>query len=557
MPPVLYFVLMAAIQHNKGGILNKMKNILLITADHMRYDALGCNNNKLVKTTNLDRLAAEGINFNNAFTPAPLCIPARASITTGNYPHKSIGVKTNASQFVKVSSIDDLKNINLPGQIRKTQPRIAPHFKKAGYKTYALGKLHYVPYYPPGQPRNIHGFDHAELAEEGRILKIFDPEGRKSGLEDYHDYLHQVGWGGFERGHGVGNNDIHPAPSPLPPEHYVDHWVADRSMEVIKKHMEENNDKPFFMWTSFVKPHSPYDPPRPYDKMYDPRDVPAPYGGPELLSSKSPILKQMRKAMGWDMLPPEMTQVIRAYYYGMVTFQDEMIGRLLSFLSKNNLDKDTVILYTSDHGDLLGDFGCFLKANHLNGSVKVPFIIKALGLIPAGKVSNELVGLQDILPTLSALAGVPFNYKVDGLNIVPIINGDCSGRKAYVAHIGSSYHKDNKNSNDSKFEVFDGGGYGSNCGQTSMVCNRRWKYIYSEANGFEELYDLKSDPNELYNLAEDKIKKSKVEEFRNYLVSWCKRHGDYELLENNALKSTVINQENVSFDFKTMGWRWY
>ena len=120
-------------------------NIILITADHICHDALACNGNEFVQTPNLDRLAKSGITFSNSFTPNPICVPARAAITTGNYPHKCTGFKTNS------------------GKIKDGQLLIARHFADAGFRTYAIGKLHYVPYSPPGKPRLLHGFQHAEI----------------------------------------------------------------------------------------------------------------------------------------------------------------------------------------------------------------------------------------------------------------------------------------------------------------------------------------------------------------------------------------------------------
>ena len=136
----------------------KRPNVLLITADQLRADAIGPGGNAFVQTPNLDRLAESGVNFTNAYTPSPICVPARASITTGNYPHKCTGSKNNA------------------GRIRDGQLKIAQVFADAGYKTYAMGKLHYLPYSPPGQPRLVHGFQHVRLTESGRILKHFDPQ---------------------------------------------------------------------------------------------------------------------------------------------------------------------------------------------------------------------------------------------------------------------------------------------------------------------------------------------------------------------------------------------
>ena len=158
--------------------MKKTPNILLISADQMRWDCLGAIGNPVIQTPNLDRLARRGVLFRNGFTPDPICVPARASIMTGNYPHVCTGQKTNG------------------GRIRADQPLLTETLKSVGYRTYALGKLHFVPYSPPGEPRLVHGFQHVRLTESGRILKQFDPERQQRGLEDYMDELEDWGWGG-------------------------------------------------------------------------------------------------------------------------------------------------------------------------------------------------------------------------------------------------------------------------------------------------------------------------------------------------------------------------
>lgn len=140
-------------------------NILLITADQFRWDALGCMGNMVIRTPNLDALAARGMRFCNAFTPNPICVPARAAIMTGNYPQVCTGRKNNA------------------GRIRDGQPLLTEVLKAVGYRTYALGKLHFVPYAPPGEQRLVHGFEHVEWTESGRILAQFDPCGELEGVE--------------------------------------------------------------------------------------------------------------------------------------------------------------------------------------------------------------------------------------------------------------------------------------------------------------------------------------------------------------------------------------
>lgn len=470
-------------------------NILLIMADQMRHDALGCNGNTIIQTPALDGLAADGVSFKNSYTPSPICVPARASLTTGCYPHKCTGTKNNS------------------GAIREGFPLLGMELVKRGYSAYAMGKLHYLPYMPPGEKRTTYGLETVELAESGRILKKYDPEGKLRGLEDYHDYLYSVGWGGYERAHGLGNNDVFPAPSPVPREHYVDSWVADRALWHMERHLREEPGKPFFMWASFPKPHSAYDPPRPYDAMYDPREMPPPAGCLRLLEERGlDFLRGREKEYNWQTFSPEARQVIKAYYYGLVSHQDFQAGRLLDFLREKGIYDNTVVIYTADHGDMLGDFGIYFKSCFYGGSVRVPLIIKYPGVFEGGLRPAQPAGLQDILPTLMGLAGGPLEYDADGLDLAGVVR-DGASREYYVSQCGDDPR------------------------QQYMAAGERFKYIYHQAGGMEELYDMEDDPYELNNLAGSDSPEavSAARAMREYLVEWLVINGDTMMLDKNGL----------------------
>lgn len=475
-------------------------NILVIMSDQLRHDALGCNGNETIRTPNLDRLAASGIRFTHSFTPNPVCVPARISFTTGCYSHKAAdGMKDNG------------------GKIQPGFPKIGEELNERGYETYAVGKLHYLPYRPPGEERTLHGLKTVELAESGRLLRKYDPLGEKEGVEDYHDYLKSVGWGGYTRGHGLGNNDIFPAPSPIPEQHYVDTWVAERAMHYMDEHQRRYPDKPFFMWASMPKPHSAYDPPRPYDTMYDPRNMPEPVGDIDLLRERGlDMMVRDHYNYIWDLLSPEAKKVIKAHYYGMVSLQDKLVGRLLDFLEQKQLRDNTIVIFTSDHGDLLGDFGLYFKRSFYNGSVKVPLLISFPGVIKPGQTSHHLVGLQDLLPTLLSLIGEPLrsDAAIDGLDLTPVCMNDMAVRDYYISQC-----------NQGKFK------------QRYMVTNRKWKYIYHSYGGVEELYDEEADPRELVNLAgeqEPNVQRIRTE-LRNVLTEWVIEHNDAAMIQGDGL----------------------
>jgi len=492
-------------------------NILLITADQLRADALGCYGNDVCRTPSLDALARRGVLFENSFTPNPICVPARASITTGNYSHACTGSKNNG------------------GRIRDDQVKLAAHFAACGYETYACGKLHYVPYAPPGQPRLLHGFQHCDLTESGRLVNKFDPTGTQRGLEDYIDYLADVGWAGYSRAHGIGNNDVHPAPSPLPAEHHVDHWVADRTLARLREHRQRRADRPFLIWCSFPKPHAPLDPPLEYATMYDPREVPPPVGSEGMLADRNPVIELVRRTHGQDTLSPAARQVIKAYYYGLITHQDAQVGRVLEGLEAMGLADETIVIYTADHGDLMGDFGAYFKLNFLDGSVRVPLLVRGPG-VPAGQRRNQLVGLQDILPTLAARTGCALPQEVHGL--------DLSGALADAhAPLRDVFYSQCSESPD----------------QCAMVCDGRWKYCYAQRGPTEELYDLTEDPHELVNLAAQDGADQRLRPWRERLIDEIRRWGDTGLLdEQGRLVTSPLDREQLkTVGIRGMGWRWF
>ncbi|MBN1352741.1 sulfatase-like hydrolase/transferase [candidate division KSB1 bacterium] len=496
--------------------MQKKPNILLITTDQMRWDCLGCMGNPLIQTPNLDALAARGVLFRNAFTPDPICVPARASIMTGNYPHICTGIKDNH------------------GKIREDQPLLTEVLKRVGCRTYAMGKLHFLPYSPPDQPRLVHGFEHVDLHESGRIVGQFDPRGESEGIEDYFDFLKSAGWFGYSRAHGVGNNDVRPCPSPLPAEYHVDHWIADCTICQIDRHRREFPDQPFFMWMSSPKPHSPYDPPRPYDAMYDPRQLPQPFGSPEMLFIRDPEIERTRQTHAVTSISPQAWQVIRSYYYACISFIDAMIGRVMAHLKQTDELDNTLVIFTADHGDLLGDFGACFKRNHLNGSVRIPFIAAGPGIARA-KESNALVGLQDLLPTFAAFGGADIGQVVQGENLTRILAQPELAVRDWI------------------YSTTEGP-----LGQSAMVTNSRWKYTYSEANATEEMYDQVNDPGEIRNLANDPEYQNLRGELRHMLRQCAVELEDTGLIDGDDFVHRTVDVEAFSnLPVNGMGWRWY
>lgn len=500
-------------------------NVLLITGDQVRADVLASTDDgrnpqslsRAIATPCLDGLAAEGVAFRNCYSPNPVCVPARAALTTGRYPHRCTGRKRNT------------------GSISADLPTLAGHFRANGYGTYAIGKLHYLPYRAPGEERVLHGFEYAELHEEGRIINKFDPQGKMQGLEDYHDFLAEAGWAGYERSHAIGNNDMRAGSVPFPAEFHEEAWVASRTIAALERHQIESSATPFFLWASFSKPHPPYDPPAPYDRMYDPRTFPAPLGAGDepLLEGRDPELLRRRVRFGWDQLSASAVQTARAHYAGLMTFQDAMIGRILAFLTECGQLENTIVVYTSDHGDLLGDFGRFFKTCMFDASAKVPLVFRApKGFGYAGS-RDQLVGLQDIFPTLAELTATECPSGLDGGSLGSILKeGSIAGRDLIVSQ------------------------FGEDPAQKYMLRTSRWKYVYHQEGATEELYDVASPAYELCNCAALPDHSRVLSEMRAMLAAWCRENHDGEMLDaSGALKRAPLEIEKISFDAKALGWR--
>lgn len=486
-----------------------MKHLFLITADQLRWDHLGANNSAINFTPNLDGIACEGINFQQAYSPNPICVPARLALLTGQQPHK---ITKAPSSW---------------GPLNKGVSTLPAMLGKAGYATGAFGKMHFLPY---ANPRTNHGFAWMELNEEGRIQ---DQETRTLsdlGGDDYARYLEKVGWGGYQRAHGIGNNDVHLAASPLPTEHYESAWVVDRALAWHHECLQKNRSQKTFSWLSFTRPHAPFDPPEPYHKLLDPRKISPPVGSPADLASKNPALSAMRQSYGWESInSPQHSRLAKAYYGALVHFIDEQIGRLIASLKAADVYDDSCIIFTADHGEMLGDFGLFFKSNHLEGSCKVPLIIKPPRFPSSGpRFCEHLVGLEDVAPTFLDIAGIRTSSEMDGESLLSTAHSE-AGRPRYFSHtvtLGS---------------------------HTFMIRERNWKYIWSEWEGFEELYDLAADPNELCNIAPNTP--SVREPMRRHLSEWLKNSGREEFRNLASLKGNSISTKPVD-PYSKHGIRW-
>jgi choline-sulfatase len=419
----------------------KNQNVLIIMSDEHSRGALSCYHSPIVQTPNLDKLAARGVRFTNAYTASPICVPARASFATGHYVHQT-RFWTNSQPY--------------DGSIPSWGHRLI----QEGCHTVSIGKLHYR------SQEDSNGFN-----EEILPLHVKNGVGWIRGLlrgenhrwDKAHEFAGQIG------------------PGECSYTHY-DMRVCDAACDWLRREAPKHTSAPWTLFVSFASPHYPLIVPKKYYDLYpiDKIDAPRLNRSDEL--SAHPVLKALQRYMNYDDYFDEHTRLIaKASYYGLCSFLDDHIGRVLAALEESGLMGDTTILYTSDHGESLGNHGFWTKCTMYEESVAIPMLLCGPG-IPSGCSNDTAVSLVDGYPTILEGCGIEKSVKetqLPGHSLIGIANGLCPTRS-----ILSEYH--------------DGGSITG----MFMVRHKHWKYIYYP--GFRpQLFDLINDPFENNDLGED------------------------------------------------------
>ena len=412
-------------------------NIVLITADQWRGDCLGCAGSRHpVMTPHVDQLAAEGVRFTHAYADCPVCMPQRVTTLTGQVASR-FGMPHNFAPATR-SPIDGDRC--LPARLAR----------QCGYQTEAIGKMHVHP------ERSRVGFDHVCLHPD-----------------DYVMWLEEHGYGGLYRGHGLGGNEIYPVFSAVPEPYTHTHWIVDEATTFLR---QRDPDCPFFLWTVFEAPHSPFDPPEEYVRLYERFPIPDSVFG-DWTGDRMPPMLQNRVLKGkFDKLSTEVLREARRHYYAQITHIDYQLGRLLGQLKTLGLYDNTVIVFTSDHGEHLGDHGLFGKQTFVSGSADVPLIVRLPESLRSGNMPEAChapVLTADICPTLLAAAGLDAFEGTDGLSLLPLVQGGDNGRSVVCGE-----------------------------GRDSAFCtDGRWSYLYYPHGGVEQLFDNAGDPENLCDLS--------------------------------------------------------
>ena len=484
-------------------------NVLWIMSDQHSVRTLGCYGNPLIRTPNLDRLAAQGMRFDRAYCSYPVCVPARFTMLTGCYPHHhgAVGNQT-------------------PLPLRERTA--AHHFGHAGYVTGFLGKMHPV-------DAQTHGFDYYMdfghyydyLGPKTEVFTRFmgaDDSGSGSPWLTIYDHATWPGQAGRQGPReGAGGRDRSPwlhADDPkrnevlefadvLAEEDHFESFIARETIRFLRTY----RDEPFFVVTSFLKPHNPLAPPAGCAAMYRPEDMPLPAWDADHLADIPAQAQQRKTPQPGTPEGDAWARRFLAAYYGNVTHMDACVGRLLDALDELGLAENTLVLYTTDHGEMLYEHGLRGKFNFFEPSARIPLITRLPGHVPEGASTRALVDQADFVPTLLDLADVepaPRSRPLDGQSFAPVLQDPLAPGKPFAF-----------------------GEYALNSGRPFyMRRDDRWKYVWYTAGQLpdaagpsEELYDPDADPGELHNLATDPAHADVLAEQRRLLLNFLRQQG--------------------------------
>ncbi|MCC2684501.1 MAG: sulfatase [Paenibacillaceae bacterium] len=469
--------------------MSKRPNILLITSDQQHWNTIGAFNPE-ISTPNLDRLVREGTTYTRAYCPNPTCTPTRASIITGKYPSQHGAWALGTKLF-------------------EDEHTVGEDFQSAGYRTALVGKAHFQPLrtsdkyvslesYPIMQDLDFwrkfrgpfYGFDTIELARNhtneahaGQHYAIWAEEQGCMNWRDY--YLPPTGT--MEEG------ILHKWP--IPEQFHYNTWIADRSNALLEQY--KDNGESFFLWSSFFDPHPAYLVPEPWDTMYDPDKLTLPRLTPgeheknpphfQLTQEKNPDFTPYEESghfiQGFESHVEYTEQEQRrnmATYYGMISCMDKYIGQILNKLDVLGLADDTVVVFTTDHGHFFGQHGLHAKGPfHFEDQIKLPFIVRYPGQVPAGRVSDAMQSLVDLAPTFLSFTGIDIPLDMTGIDQSQVWLGEKGEARDHILcemrHEATTVH-------------------------LKTYVDHRYKITVYYRQTYGELFDLQEDPDEINNL---------------------------------------------------------
>ena len=423
--------------------MSKKNNVLLISVDHWFGELVGGLGHPSILTPTLDQMIGNGIAFTNAYTTTPICIPARREMMTG------VSARTHGDRnFNETLPMPDL-------------PTIAQTFTENGYQSYGVGKLHVYP------QRDRIGFQDVMLLEEGRY---------QFGLnkDDYELYLQEEGYSGQEWSHGMSNNDYLTRTWHLPEHLHQINWTVKETCKYIAR---RDPGKPGFWYMSFSPPHTPLAPLSSYMDYYRSIDVDMPYYSEWSQNHKELPFSLKARPHGRNTYSEDAIKAARQAFYALATHVDHQIRLVIGLLREENIFDNTIVMFTSDHGDMLGNHGLYAKGLFYENSCRIPMILVPpvdTKNISINTMDDRLAVQADIFPTLAEMCEVPVPSTVEGLSLL----GD--KKRDYIYG-----------------ELWD------DARATRMLRDDKYKLIYYPAGNRFQLFDLENDPKEMNDLYDD------------------------------------------------------
>lgn len=481
-------------------------NILHIFVDQMRFDTIAALGNPIIKTPNLDKLVQSGVSFTNAYTPTPVCIAARCSMIYGQYPMNT-GCYENRPmpQDDRESFMEGLKN--------------------QGYHTYGIGKCHFSP-----NSEALLGFEVRERQEE-----LTDSPLER---EPYLKLLKDNGFGHVCEPHGIrGEMYYTPQPSQLPEHLHPTNWIRERTQAFLEK--QSTSDTPWYLFSSIIHPHPPFAPPNPWHKLYRSALMPLPMVPDDVDSVITYVNKCQNRYKYKDQgLDKNLLRSMKAYYYSCISFIDYQLGLIMETLKETNQLDNTLIVFTSDHGEHLGDYNCFGKRSFHDTAARIPMILSMPGKFDGGNTCDTPVSLIDLAPTFLNMADAGIkSHDLDGVDMYDIYTGKSPRDTVFGQH---SYYNNNdvvQKSIDSFTDSDQSEDDSRAAGSSYMAVSKDWKYFYSAADDKEFLFNRHTDPKETRNASGIIFNRDHLQSMRHQTMDFLKSGDEITGIDGDKWKS--------------------
>ena len=443
----------------------KQPNIIFLMTDQQRFDTVGALGNPIIQTPGLDRIVREGTSFTSAYCPSPVCVASRCSFLLGQWVHETECTSNSPMPQDRVSVMELLN--------------------EAGYQTHGIGKMHFSP-----QGRKMWGFETRDYSEEG------------PGPDDFTAFLEENGYDHIVAPHGERSEYYYiPQPSQVPARLHHTQWVGDKTLAFLSG---RNKQRPFLCWSSFIKPHPPFESPVPWSRLYRSVEMPLPFLPADYEHLHTYWNRHQNRYkyrdQGRDM---NLLRTMRAAYYAAISFIDYQVGRILAYLESEDELDNTLILYTSDHGELLGDYDCYGKRSFLDAAARIPLLVRYPERFEADAQCDIPASLVDVLPTCLGAADLPLPADRSGVDLADIAARNTQ-RDAIVGQLGQE-----------------------STGLYTLL-TEEYKYIYSAADRQEWLFRRLPGSLDDRSLAGNPAYSRILNTYRHRLIEWFRADG-YEL----------------------------